>query len=74
MRAIVVDPKQKTYRHLLERCVGCGLCVVACDRQKALTMEAVPDYRLPYRSWYSLIARATPGMLRTSWSVWRQRG
>jgi Pyruvate/2-oxoacid:ferredoxin oxidoreductase delta subunit len=74
MRAIVVDPKQKTYLHLLERCVGCGLCVVACDRQKALTMEAVPDYRLPYRSWFSLIARAAPGMLRTSWSVWRQRG
>jgi hypothetical protein len=37
-------------------------------------MEPVPDYRLPYRSWFSLIARAAPGMLRTSWRVWRQRG
>ncbi len=74
LNAILVDPKQKTYRHLLERCVGCGLCVVACDRKKALRMEAVPDYRLPYRSWFSFIAGTAPSMLRTSWKVWRERG
>ena len=71
--AIVVDMENKTYRHLRERCIGCGLCVLACDKQKALDMEPVPDYRLPYRSWFSLIAHAMPGALMTSWEVWRRR-
>ena len=66
MGAIVVDTQQKTYKHLLERCIGCGLCVLACDRQKAMTMEPVPDYRLPYRSWFSLIAHSMPSTLTTS--------
>jgi Pyruvate/2-oxoacid:ferredoxin oxidoreductase delta subunit len=73
MAAIAVDTKQKAYRHLRERCIGCGLCVLACERQRALTMEAVPNYKLPYRSWFSLIAHSMPGMLRTSFKLWRQR-
>jgi hypothetical protein len=36
-------------------------------------MEPVPDYKLPYRSWYSLIAHSMPGALQTSWKLWRQR-
>ena len=73
MGAIVIDTQQKTHRHLRERCIGCGLCVLACDQQRALVMEPVPDYQLPYRSWYSLLAHSVPGALRTSWKLWRER-
>lgn len=73
MGAITVDAQKKTFTHRRERCVGCGLCVLACDRQRALVMDPVPDYRLPYRSWYSLIAHALPGTLLTNWKISRQR-
>jgi Pyruvate/2-oxoacid:ferredoxin oxidoreductase delta subunit len=73
MGAIAVDTRQKTHQHLRHRCIGCGLCVLACARQQALAMEPVPDYRLPYRSWFSLIAHAAPGAMLKSWQVWRQR-
>jgi Na+-translocating ferredoxin:NAD+ oxidoreductase subunit B len=73
MGAIRVDLEGKTLAHLKHRCIGCGLCAVACNGRKAVTMEAVPDYQLPYKSWFSLIAHAAPGMLRKSFDVWRQR-
>ncbi len=73
MGALAVDTRQKTHQHLRHRCIGCGLCVLACERQRALAMEPVPDYRLPYRSWFSLIAHAAPGAMLKSWQVWRQR-
>jgi ferredoxin len=62
-----------TFRHLRERCVGCGQCVLACDARRALTMEPVRPYRTPFRNWPSLLAHAAPGFLLTSWNVWRQR-
>jgi Na+-translocating ferredoxin:NAD+ oxidoreductase subunit B len=73
MGAITVDIRQKTFTHHRHRCIGCGLCAVACQQQRALAMEPVPDYRLPYRSWFSLIAHAMPGMLMTNWRISRQR-
>jgi Pyruvate/2-oxoacid:ferredoxin oxidoreductase delta subunit len=57
-----------------ERCIGCGLCALACGQHGAIAMEPTPDYRMPYRSWFSLIARSAPKVLQTSWNVWRQRG
>ena len=73
MGAIIVDTREKTRRHRPERCIGCGLCVLACEGQQALVMEPVPNYRLPYRSWFSLIAHSAPAALMKSWQVWRQR-
>jgi Pyruvate/2-oxoacid:ferredoxin oxidoreductase delta subunit len=74
MAAIIVDVQGKTQRHLEARCIGCGLCSLACRPQGAIRMEAVPDYKLPYKSWFALLSRAVPKMLATSWKVWRQRG
>jgi electron transport complex protein RnfB len=73
MGAITVDTRQKTLDHQPMRCIGCGLCQLACEQQKAIRMEPVPDYRLPYRSWLSFLMHNVPGMLKTSWKVWRRR-
>ena len=73
MGAITVDLRGKTQQHLEVRCIGCGLCSLACQPQRAISMEAVPDYKLPYKSWFALLSRAVPKMLTTSWKVWLKR-
>jgi Pyruvate/2-oxoacid:ferredoxin oxidoreductase delta subunit len=73
MGAITVDTAAKTWGHSLQRCIGCGQCAVACQQKRAITMEPVPDYKLPYRSWFSMLAGNLPGMLKTAWKVRRQR-
>jgi ferredoxin len=69
---LLVDAAAKTHRRLPERCVGCGQCVLACT-PRALTMEPTPDYRPPYRNWFSMIAHMVPKFLSTSWHVRNQR-
>ncbi len=73
MGAITVDTQQKSLQHDPARCIGCGLCQVACEQRQAVCMEPVPEYRVPYKSWFSLLLRNAPSVLRTSWEVWRQR-
>lgn len=73
MGAIAVDTKQQTLAQQPARCIGCGLCQLACERQQAIAMEPVPDYRLPYKSWFSMLMRNAPGYLKTTWKVWRSR-
>ncbi len=70
MGAIVVDSKQKTAWQIEARCVGCGLCVQACKDKKAVTMEPVPDYRLPPGSWYAMIAREGHKAVRSVFERW----
>lgn len=74
MGALVVDVAGKTHRRLPERCVGCGQCVVACDTRRALVMEPTPEYRPPYRNWFSMIAHIVPKFLATGLRVRRERG
>ena len=70
--AMVVDAAGKLHRHLPERCIGCGLCVVACDRQGAIRMEPLPDYRRPPRNILATLLQVGPNYLRNAWSARRQ--
>ena len=71
--AITVDTRQNTLVHLPARCIGCGLCQLACQQRKAVGMDPVPEYRVPYKSWFSWLLHNATSMVLTSWSVWRQR-
>jgi Pyruvate/2-oxoacid:ferredoxin oxidoreductase delta subunit len=73
MGAITVDTAERTLAHQPARCVGCGLCMVACDKHQAIRMEPVPDYRVPYKSWLALLTHEGPAMLKASWNAWRRR-
>ncbi len=73
MGALTVDVHRRTRIRHGARCIGCGLCVVACGDRRAVTMEPVADYALPYRSWFAYQARATAGLVKNAWTVWRRR-
>jgi Pyruvate/2-oxoacid:ferredoxin oxidoreductase delta subunit len=73
MGALVIDRPQHRRRHLVQRCIGCGLCKVACGDHGAIAMEPVPHYRLPYKSWFSLLFHSAPGMVQGAWNAWRNR-
>jgi len=71
MGAITIDLKAKTLSYAPERCIGCGQCLVACQRLRAVAMRPVPRQQMPYRSWFSLISRSLPGMMKVGWMRWR---
>ena len=73
MGAITVDTSEKKLAHQPARCIGCGLCMLGCEKEQAIGMEPVPDYRLPYKSWLSMLTHDGPAMLKGSWKAWRAR-
>lgn len=73
MGALAMDLGQRNRKHLAERCIGCGLCAVACGERHAIAMEPVPDYKLPYKSWFSYQFHNTGQMFKDAWRVWRTR-
>lgn len=73
MGAITIDTAAKTLALNPARCIGCGLCKLACDKHRAVEMQPVPEYRLPYKSWYSYLSRSAPWAVKTVWRNWRKR-
>lgn len=73
MGALVVDTKKRRREHLRARCIGCGLCKVACSERRAVTMEPVPEYQLPYKSWFAHQFRVKTEILQSAFNVWRRR-
>ncbi|MBN1981673.1 MAG: hypothetical protein JW795_09085 [Chitinivibrionales bacterium] len=73
MAALTIDRAAKRWTRSDMRCIGCGQCVLACDKIKAITMEVVPHYKMPYASWASLMFNAIPVRLKRSAKVWYQR-
>ena len=47
MGAWSVNVKAKTRSFREHRCVGCGLCYVACDKEKAIELKPVKEYKVP---------------------------
>ena len=47
MGAWTVDTKTKTRTFEAIRCVGCGLCYVACDKERAIALKPVSGYVIP---------------------------
>ncbi|MBN1179083.1 MAG: 4Fe-4S binding protein [Anaerolineae bacterium] len=74
MGAIVVDRRARSYQYLPERCVGCGLCAVACDREHAIAMVPKPGHHEQPRGLIPRLFQLVPNYLRNAWSVWRKYG
>ena len=73
MGALAIDPKTKTITHQARRCIGCGQCTLACDKQRAISMEPVSNYKKPPRSFLSMGIKALPVFSRMILDVRRKR-
>jgi Pyruvate/2-oxoacid:ferredoxin oxidoreductase delta subunit len=73
MGAITVDTKNKTNLHQRQRCIGCGLCAVACDEKYSISMEPTEKYNKLPSNYTRLLLRLTPNYLRNAFSAWRSR-
>lgn len=71
MGAFTVDTKNKTRLHKAERCVGCGQCLLACDQEKAITMDAVPNYKMPPKTMPTLLMKLAPSFIKNTYAGWR---
>lgn len=74
MGAMVVkrDDEERKHLHIKERCIGCGLCVVACPRE-ALSLKEVPEYQPPPASFLGYLARYGRNFVINGVQTWLSR-
>jgi len=70
MKALVFlgEGKAKRLLHERPRCIGCGLCSVACPNGN-ISMQAVPGYKAPPKGWLSYLAKYGPRFLTNTLKV-----
>lgn len=71
--ALAVEPGLKRAWEIPSRCIGCGQCVLACEKQRCVTMQPVADYTPPPRSWLAYLRRAGPTTGRLMVGAWLRR-
>lgn len=70
MDAWAVSGEDLQFRKI--RCIGCGLCVVAC-KFDALALETVKDARPPQDSWLGFLVKLAPEYMANTVRVWAKR-
>jgi electron transport complex protein RnfB len=60
---IVGESDGKRIVHIPERCIGCGLCAVACSKS-SIAMKEVPGYKQPLATWPRFVASSIPEQLQ----------
>jgi NAD-dependent dihydropyrimidine dehydrogenase PreA subunit len=71
--ALAVEPALRRAWEIPGRCIGCGQCVLACEKQRAVSMRPVADYDEPPRSWLAYLRRAGPTAGRLVAGAWLRR-
>lgn len=74
VRAIAVtgEGDAKGIMHIPERCIGCGLCAVACSKS-SVSMRQAATYREPAASWPQFAIRSAPEFVKVIRRVSEQR-
>jgi ferredoxin len=74
MGAMMVEREgeKKSHLHRKERCIGCGLCVVACPR-RALSLREVPSYQPPPANFLVYVAKYGRNFVANSLREWFSR-
>jgi len=70
--AVTGEGESKSVRHIPERCIGCGLCAVACTKS-SISMREVPDYREPASTWTRFAIKSAPEHIKVIRRVSSQR-
>jgi electron transport complex protein RnfB len=74
MKAMEVsgEGEAKSHVHIRERCVGCGVCLVACPKN-AITLREVPGYKEPPSGYAAYLAKYGRNFIANSLQAWSSR-